>query len=136
MTSKHFPNNRINLTRGNCEDDLKVALKESPRSIGGDGFRAWIDKLYQQRVETHARPEDVSFRHISEPLPAAEVLRILAMVLDVDIDILGLSTPFVRTLEALKSLFQAIKRVLSPRSRGCFQVIPCAAISSSGLAAD
>jgi hypothetical protein len=69
------------------DEDFKVALKDSPRSIGGDGFRAWIDKLYQQRVETHARPEDVSFRHISEPLPADEVLRILAAVLDVDIDV-------------------------------------------------
>ncbi len=68
------------------DEDFQVALKESPRSIGSDGFRAWIDKLYQNRVETHARPEDVSFRHISEPLPADAVLGVLVTVLDVDID--------------------------------------------------
>lgn len=68
------------------DEDFKVALKESPRSIGSDRFRAWIDELYQQRVETHARPEDVSFRHISEPLPAEDVLDIVSTVLDVDID--------------------------------------------------
>lgn len=68
------------------DEDFKVALKESPRCIGGNGFRAWIDKLYQQRVESHARPEDVSFRHISEPLPAENVLGIVSRVFDVDAD--------------------------------------------------
>jgi len=43
-------------------------------------------KLYQQRVESHARPEDVSFRHISEPLPAENVLGIVSRVFDVDAD--------------------------------------------------
>jgi len=68
------------------DDDFKVALKASPRSIGGDGFRAWIDELYQKRVEAHAKPEDVSFRHITEPLPAGSVLTILSEVLGVEID--------------------------------------------------
>ena len=67
------------------DDDFKVALKLSPRSIGSDGFRAWIDELYQKRVETHAKPEDVSFRHITEPLPPSEVLAILATIFDVDV---------------------------------------------------
>ncbi len=67
------------------DDDFKVALKLSPRSIGSDGFRAWIDELYQKRVETHAKPEDVSFRHITEPLPASEVLDILAEVFEVEV---------------------------------------------------
>ncbi|MDA0578196.1 MAG: transposase [Verrucomicrobia bacterium] len=68
------------------DDDIKVALKESPRSIGSDGFRAWIDELCLKRLEKHTRPEDVSFRHISEPLPADTVLAILSEVLDVEID--------------------------------------------------
>lgn len=66
-------------------DDFRVALKLSPRSIGSDGFRAWIDELYQKRLEIHARPEDVSFRHITEPLPAAEVLAILGEIFEVDV---------------------------------------------------
>jgi len=68
------------------EGDFKMALKESPRSIGRDGFRAWIDELYQKRLEKHTRPEDVSFRHISESLPAGDVLAILGEVLNVEID--------------------------------------------------
>jgi len=66
-------------------DDFKVALKESPRSIGSDGFRAWIDELYQKRLEKHTRPEDVSFRHISEPLPVEYVLGVLAEVFEVEV---------------------------------------------------
>ncbi len=68
------------------DEDFQVALKESPRSIGSDGFRAWIDELYQKRLEKHTRPEDVSFRHISEPLPADDVLAILSEVFHVETD--------------------------------------------------
>ncbi|MDA0323796.1 MAG: transposase [Verrucomicrobia bacterium] len=68
------------------DEDFQIALKESPRSIGSDGFRAWIDELYQKRVETHARPEDVSFRHITEPLPTDDVLAILTEIFGVEVD--------------------------------------------------
>jgi hypothetical protein len=68
------------------DDDFQAALKASPRSIGSDGFRARIDELYQKRVETHARPEDVSFRHIAEPLPADDVLAVLAELFGVELD--------------------------------------------------
>lgn len=68
------------------DEDFKVALKESPRSIGSDGFRAWIDELYQKRLGQHTRPEDASFRHISEPLSADDVLAILGEVFDVEVD--------------------------------------------------
>lgn len=68
------------------DEDFQVALKASPRCIGGDGFRAWIDELYQKRVETHARPEDVSFRHIAEPLPAGDVLAILTEIFGVEVE--------------------------------------------------
>jgi len=67
------------------DEDFQVALKESPRSIGSDGFRAWIDELYQKRVKTHARPEDVSFRHITESLPAGDVLAILTETFGVEV---------------------------------------------------
>ncbi len=67
------------------DDDFKVALKASPRSIGGDGFRAWIDELYEKRVATYARAEDVSFRHITEPLSPADVLAVLVDVFGVDV---------------------------------------------------
>jgi REP element-mobilizing transposase RayT len=67
------------------DDDLKVALKASSHSIGGDGFREWIDGLYQKRVEVHARPEDVSFRHRTEPLSADDVLTVLAEIFSVEV---------------------------------------------------
>ena len=67
------------------DDDFKVALKLSARSIGSEGFRAWVDELHQKRLETHARPEDVSFRHITAPLPAGDVLAILGEIFNVDV---------------------------------------------------
>ena len=66
------------------DDDFKVVLALSPRSIGGEGFRAWVDELHQKLFEKHARPEDVAFRRVSQPLPAATVLAILAEVFGVD----------------------------------------------------
>jgi REP element-mobilizing transposase RayT len=68
------------------DEDFKVALKESPRSIGGDGFRAWIDELYQKLIDKHGRREDIAFRHITEPLDPDTVVGVLADVFNVDID--------------------------------------------------
>lgn len=65
------------------DDDFKAVLKQSPRCIGGQGFRVWIDELYEQRLANHARPEDVSFRHRAEPLPVSEVMGCLAEVFGV-----------------------------------------------------
>lgn len=66
------------------DEEFKIAMKESPRSIGGTGFRAWIDELYQKRVEACARPEDASFRHTTEPLPAKDVLGVLSEIFGVE----------------------------------------------------
>jgi len=68
------------------DEDFQMALKESPRSIGGDSFRCWVDELYQKMIEGHNAREDISFRHITEPLPVETILNILAEVLDVEID--------------------------------------------------
>jgi len=65
------------------DEEFKAALKESPRSIGGAGFRAWIEELYQERVEECARPEDASFRHTTEPLPPNDVLAVLSDIFGV-----------------------------------------------------
>ena len=71
--------------RAESDEDFQVSMKLSPRSIGGDGFRAWVDEFYQKRVEAHARPEDVSFRHITEPLSPDAVLAVLADIFAVDV---------------------------------------------------
>ena len=72
---------------GLAENDAEFeqALKASPRSIGSDGFRAWVDELYQELLEKHDAPEDVSFRRITEPLSSDTVLGILADVLGVEV---------------------------------------------------
>ncbi len=66
------------------DEDFKVAMKKSPRSIGGSDFRAWIDELYEKMVEEHAEPEDVSFRHITEPLSSDTVMEVLCDILKVE----------------------------------------------------
>ena len=73
---------------GLAEDDVdfKVALKESPRSIGSDGFRARVDELYQALIEGRNSPEDISFRHITEPLPVETILATLAELFDEEVE--------------------------------------------------
>lgn len=68
------------------DDEFKAALKESPRCIGGDGFRAWIDELYQTLIERSDAPEDISFRRITEPLEPEKVLAVLAEIFEVEKD--------------------------------------------------
>jgi REP element-mobilizing transposase RayT len=67
------------------DEDIKLALKESPRSIGGEGFRVWVDELCRKLIESHRRPEDAAFRRITEPLSADKVLAILAEVFEVPV---------------------------------------------------
>ena len=65
------------------DKDFLVAMKGSPRSIGGEGFRTWIDELYQDMLEHRRCPSDAAFRRITEPLKADEILAILAEVFEV-----------------------------------------------------
>lgn len=68
------------------DEDIKLAIKQSPRCIGGEGFRVWVDDLYRERLQARARPEDVSFRHVTEPLEPGKVLSILSGVFGVETD--------------------------------------------------
>ena len=56
------------------DDAFTAALNRSRHSIGSDDFRAGIANLYQERVASCVRPEDVSFRRMSEPLSVEAVL--------------------------------------------------------------
>jgi len=73
---------------GLAEDDeeFKMAFKESPRSIGSAGFRAWIDEMYEKWAKSHGAQEDISFRHITEPLDPGLVIKIIAGVFKVDVE--------------------------------------------------
>ena len=68
---------------GMAYDDFNTVLKASPRSIGSDSFRVWVDEMYQELVKKHRRLEDVSFRRITEPLAFETVLEILGKVFEV-----------------------------------------------------
>ena len=51
----------------------------SPRSIGGEKFREWVDELYAGLVKKHGRPEDVAFRvRPGRRLTAAQVEEVVA----------------------------------------------------------
>jgi len=66
--------------------DFHEALKESPRSIGSDSFRVWIDELYQRILEKQQNVEDASFRHVTEPLSVETILQVSAEVFSVDVE--------------------------------------------------
>ena len=69
-----------------AEDDEEFmdAIKASARCIGGDGFRAWVDGLYEKVAKGYQRKEDVSFRRTTVPLGSEAVMQIVAEVLGVD----------------------------------------------------
>jgi len=68
------------------DEEFTEALKESPRSIGSDGFRAWVDELYQKLIEKSDTPEDISFRRITEPLYPDIVLAAVAEIFEEEED--------------------------------------------------
>jgi len=67
------------------DEEFETALKASPRSIGGEGFRAWVDELYEKLATGRGAAEDVSFRRVTEPLDSAAVLEIAARELGVEV---------------------------------------------------
>lgn len=69
---------------GGACDEFKAALKESPRCIGGEGFRSWVDDLYMQRKEGRRVKEDVAFRRRTEPLSGETILDVAAKGLGVE----------------------------------------------------
>ena len=71
------------------DDDFNQALEASPRSIGSDGFRAWVDKLYHDLTEGRSIREDVAFRRVTEPLAIDAVLDTVAGMMDVEVSAFG-----------------------------------------------
>jgi len=64
--------------------DFKAAMQASPRCIGGEAFRGWVDELYRNMVEKRRRPEDASLRRVLAPLAAETVLAEAARALGVE----------------------------------------------------
>ena len=101
------------------DEDFNAALRRSPRSIGDDHFRAWVDDLHRKRVERVAKPEDVSFRHVTEPLSGQAVLAIMS-------DVFGVKQELIRrrsndcTLRAVAAQFLIRYTGLSQREAAIF----------------
>jgi hypothetical protein len=70
------------------DDEFKAALAASPRSVGSEGFRAWVDDLYHKQITAHRTGEDVAFRGVTEPLGAETVLNTVARALGVGVSAL------------------------------------------------
>jgi len=67
------------------DEDFKAALKASPRCIGGEAFRGWVEERYQKLIEKRRRPEDASLRRVTAPLEAEAVLAAAAQALGVEV---------------------------------------------------
>lgn len=67
------------------DEEFKESLRLSPRSIGGDSFRVWVDELYEKLMAGHGVAEDIAFRRVTEPLDNGVVLEVVAGVLGVEV---------------------------------------------------
>ena len=66
------------------DEEFKSELIRSPRSIGGEQFRGWVDDHYAGLVDKRRRPEDVSFRKVDRPVTPEEVLGVVARLAGVE----------------------------------------------------
>lgn len=56
------------------DEEFEELVKVSPRSIGGDGFRDWVDSLHFELFSKRKRAEDVSFRRELRLIPTDRIL--------------------------------------------------------------
>ena len=77
--------NHFHLVFETPEANCSKFMRNSPRSIGSDAFRLWVDERYREQLRGHGAPEDVSFLHIVEPLAEDLVLEAVASGLGVEV---------------------------------------------------
>jgi len=56
------------------DEEFREVLKASPRGIGGETFRQWVDELHARLTGQRERKEDVAFRRPGRRVPPEEVL--------------------------------------------------------------
>jgi len=76
---------RAYVETGLAETDKEFAevMKSSPRSIGGENFRAWVNELYDKLVDEYKTAEDGAFRHVTESLDTETVIETVGRELGV-----------------------------------------------------
>jgi len=65
------------------DEDLARILKASPRCIGGEAFRRWVDGLYAKLLDKRRKKEDVSFGRQAATMEPEAVLDIVSRELKV-----------------------------------------------------
>ena len=60
------------------DEEFREVLRASPRSIGGETFRQWVDELYERLVGRRDHVEDVAFRRPGRKATSEEVLAAVA----------------------------------------------------------
>ncbi len=66
------------------EEEFEELVKASPRSIGREGFREWVDSMHFELLSKRKRPEDVSFRRELRRIPAEQIVSAVASEFGVD----------------------------------------------------
>ncbi|NLX13573.1 MAG: hypothetical protein GXY44_07970 [Phycisphaerales bacterium] len=62
------------------DDEFLCELHRSPRSIGDETFREWVDGRYKDRLKQRGVPEDVSFRRAGRHVDTDVLLKTVAKV--------------------------------------------------------
>jgi len=76
----------VELALAESDEELAEALKESRRSVGGEQFRKWVDRLYLERLEGARVPEDIRFRRELGRLSPGVILDEVSRVLNASME--------------------------------------------------
>lgn len=68
------------------DDEFHESLHESPRSIGSESFRAWIDELHLNLLQKQLNPQDITFRRMRGSVSAEEILAVVAEAFGIEHD--------------------------------------------------
>ena len=60
------------------DDEFQAALNASPRSIGGEDFRAKVDDLHFSMAKQKFRPEDIALRNVQTAISPDVVMQVVA----------------------------------------------------------
>ena len=61
-----------------ADEEFLGELARSPRSIGNEKFREWVDACYRNLLDQQGVPEDASFRQVGRHLETAVILNAVA----------------------------------------------------------
>jgi len=68
------------------DEEFHEILRASPRSIGGEAFRQWVDDRHARLLGPHERKEDVAFRRPPHRVPPEHVIAAVCRELQVPPD--------------------------------------------------